>query len=184
MQYADIIAREADLLPLEKQAEVLDFIEFLKVRQSREMNTSIPSTPEEIEAFFRNFNADTSGYNSTGKKPMPAKSFSNEEVLLQQMVQTIINEVAPETIILFGSRARGDARADSDVDLLVVEAEPFSPQRSRRKEAARLYMALRGLAVSKDILLYSREEFEHWKNSPNHVAGRAHREGRVLHARP
>lgn len=114
---------------------------------------------------------------------MFADSASNNEVLLRQMVETIVNEVAPETIILFGSRARGDARADSDVDLLVVETEPFSPQRSRRKEAARLYMALRGLAVSKDILLYSREEFEHFKNSPNHVVGRAHREGRVLHAR-
>lgn len=114
---------------------------------------------------------------------MPDKSFSNEEVLLQQMVQTIINEVAPETIILFGSRARGDARPDSDVDLIVVETEPFSPQRSRRKEAARLYMALRGMAVSKDILLYSRDEFERWKNSLNHVVGRAHREGRLLHGR-
>ena len=115
---------------------------------------------------------------------MPTNSLSNEEVLLQQMVQTIIKEVSPETIILFGSRARGDARADSDVDLLVVETEPFSPQRSRRKEAARLYMALRGMAVSKDILLYSRDEFERWKNSLNHVVGRAHREGRVLHGRP
>ena len=115
---------------------------------------------------------------------MLANSFSSDEVLLRQMVETIVNEVAPETIILFGSRARGDARAGSDVDLLVVETEPFSPQRSRRKESARLYMALRGLAVSKDILLYSREEFEHLKNSPHHVVGRAHREGRVLHARP
>src|SRR3989338_2139793 len=114
--------------------------------------------------------------NSTGKKPMLANSFSSDEVLLRQMVETIVNEVAPETIILFGSRARGDARAGSDVDLLVVETEPFSPQRSRRKESARLYMALRGLAVSKDILLYSREEFEHLKNSPHHVVGWAHRE--------
>jgi len=108
---------------------------------------------------------------------------SIEESLLRQMVSTIVSEGAPETIIIFGSRARGDARPDSDVDLLVVETEPFSPQRSRRKEAARLYMALRGLAVSKDIFLYSREEFEHWKNSLNHVVGRAHREGRVLHGR-
>ena len=114
---------------------------------------------------------------------MPDKIFSNEETLLQEMVQTIIKEVSPETIILFGSRARGDARADSDVDLLVVETEPFSPQRSRRKEVAHLYMALRGLAISKDILLYSRDEFERWKNSLNHVVGRAHREGRVLHGR-
>lgn len=108
---------------------------------------------------------------------------NDEEILLDLMVKTIVSEVAPETIILFGSRARGDARPDSDVDLLVVESEPFSPQRSRRKEAARLYMALRGLAVSKDILLYSREEFESRKNSLSHVVGRAHREGRVLHGR-
>lgn len=108
---------------------------------------------------------------------------SNEETLLHQMVETIVREVAPETIILFGSRARGDARPDSDVDLLVVESEPFSHQRSRRKEAARLYMALRGVDISKDILLYSRDEFERWKTSLNHVVGRAHREGKVLHGR-
>ncbi|MHB8915004.1 MAG: nucleotidyltransferase domain-containing protein [Thiobacillus sp.] len=109
---------------------------------------------------------------------------ANEEALLQQMVNTIVREVSPETIILFGSRTRSNARLDSDVDLLVVETEPFSPQRSRRKEAARLYMTLRGLAISKDLLLYSLEEFYHWENSLNHVVGRAYREGRVLHGRP
>ncbi|WP_374565294.1 nucleotidyltransferase domain-containing protein [Nitrosomonas sp.] len=109
---------------------------------------------------------------------------TNEKILLQQMVDTIVREVSPEAIILFGSRARGDARADSDIDLLIVETEPFSPQRSRRKEAARLYIALKGLNISKDILLYSRDEFEQWKNSTNHVIGRAIREGKVLHGRP
>ena len=48
MGYADIIAWEADSLPLDKQAEVLDFIEFLKARQDREINTTTPRTPEEI----------------------------------------------------------------------------------------------------------------------------------------
>jgi hypothetical protein len=62
MQYADIIAREADLLPLAKQAEVLDFIEFLKSRETSAKNPSIPRTSAEIEAFFRSFNVDTSGY--------------------------------------------------------------------------------------------------------------------------
>lgn len=106
-----------------------------------------------------------------------------EETLLHQVVDTIVREVSPETIVLFGSRVRGNARPDSDIDLLIVETEPFSPQRSRRKEAARLYMALKGLPISKDILLYSRDEFEHWKNSVNHVVGRAFREGRLLHSR-
>lgn len=59
MQYADIIAREADLLPLAKQAEVLDFIEFLKSKQNRAKDTSTPRTTEEIAAFFRSFNVDT-----------------------------------------------------------------------------------------------------------------------------
>ncbi len=48
MQYAGIIAREADSLPLEKQAEVLDFIAFLKDRQNREKNTSTPRTTEVV----------------------------------------------------------------------------------------------------------------------------------------
>ena len=109
---------------------------------------------------------------------------TTDDALLGQMVETIVREASPEAIILFGSRARGDARTDSDFDLLVVETEPFSPRRSRRKEAARLYMALRNLAISKDILLYSREEFDQWKKSISHVAGRAYHEGRVLHGRP
>lgn len=107
----------------------------------------------------------------------------DEESLLRQIVNVIVREGSPEAIVLFGSRARGDARADSDVDLLVIEKEPFSPQRSRRKEVARLHMALRGLPLSKDILLYSRDEFEHWRNSSSHLIGRAGREGRVLHGR-
>ena len=59
--------------------------------------------------------------------------------LLDQMVQAIVAEVDPEQVILFGSRARGDAREDSDVDLIVVEAEPFGKTRSRHQEAVRLY---------------------------------------------
>ncbi len=107
----------------------------------------------------------------------------NEDAMLREMVEVIVREVDPETIILFGSRARGEARPDSDVDLLIVEKEPFSIQRSRRKEAFRLSVALRHLAVPNDILIYSRVEFDYWRDSLNHVVGRASREGRVLHAR-
>ena len=62
MQYAGIIARKADSLPLEKQAEVLDFIEFIKVKQSRAEDSSTPKTAGGIEAFFCSFNVDMSGY--------------------------------------------------------------------------------------------------------------------------
>ena len=62
MEYAKIIAKEADSLPLEKQAEVLDFIEFLKAKQSRVDDASMPRTAAEIESFFRSFKVDTSGF--------------------------------------------------------------------------------------------------------------------------
>ena len=108
---------------------------------------------------------------------------SKDARLIREMVDTIVREADPDTVILFGSRARGDARADSDVDLLIVEREPFGPHHSRRHETARLYLALRKLPLSKDLLLYSRDEFERLKDSPHHIIGRANREGRVLHAR-
>lgn len=104
--------------------------------------------------------------------------------LLSDMVQAIVAEVDPEQVILFGSRARGDAREDSDVDLVVVESAPFGKGRSRRREAVRLWRALSGLGVAKDILVYSRDEVEYWRNSLNHVLARALREGRVLYERP
>jgi predicted nucleotidyltransferase len=108
---------------------------------------------------------------------------SEEDSIIREMVGTIIREADPDAVILFGSRARGDARPDSDVDLLIVERESFSPQRSRRQETARLYLALRKLPIPKDLLLYSRDEFERLKDSAHHIVGRAQREGRVLHAR-
>ena len=112
-----------------------------------------------------------------------AQPDTDEEGLLRKIVDVIVRERSPQAVILFGSRARGNPRTDSDVDLLIIEKEPFSPQRSRRKEVAHLQMALRKLPFSKDILLYSREEFEHWRHSLNHMVGRASREGKVMHGR-
>ncbi|WP_462323154.1 nucleotidyltransferase domain-containing protein, partial [Halochromatium sp.] len=66
----------------------------------------------------------------------------HEPELLRRRVEIIVRAADPDAIILFGSRARGDARPDSDIDLLVIERKPFGPGRSRIKEAARLYRAL------------------------------------------
>ncbi|MFZ4539802.1 nucleotidyltransferase domain-containing protein [Propionivibrio sp.] len=107
----------------------------------------------------------------------------SKHVLIREMVDTIVREADPDTVILFGSLARGVARPDSDVDLLIVEREPFSSQHSRRQETARLYLALRKLAMPKDLLLYNRDEFEQHKDSAHTIVGRAQREGKVLHER-
>ncbi len=104
--------------------------------------------------------------------------------LLHRMVRAIVDEVDPEQVILFGSRARGEARDTSDIDLLVIEAEPFGPGRSRRGEMNRLYKALRSFRPPTDILVFSKEDVEYWRDSLNHVLARALREGKVLYERP
>ena len=106
------------------------------------------------------------------------------EDLLELMVRRIVSEVDPVKIILFGSRARGDAKPDSDVDVVVIESGGFADGRSRIKEAARLYHVLADVRVCKDILVYSEEDVEYWKDSLNYVLARALREGRVLYERP
>lgn len=100
-----------------------------------------------------------------------------------QIVRSIVDEVNPEQVILFGSRARGEEREDSDIDLVVVESAPFGAARSRRMEAARLYEAVAKFEAGMDILVYSRDELQTWGDSPNHVLGHALREGKVLHDR-
>ena len=106
------------------------------------------------------------------------------DALIDRMVEKIVEAADPEQVILFGSRARGDAREDSDIDLIVIESEPFGPNRCRLTEERRLYRALAGLRVAKDILVYSQDEVEYWRDSLNYVLARALREGKVLYERP
>ena len=104
--------------------------------------------------------------------------------VIEDMARAVVKAVDPEKIVLFGSHARGDASPGSDVDLLVVEREPFGRARSRRKEAARIRRALTAFSHPVDVLVYATEEVDEGKGSPNHVIGRSAREGRLLYERP
>ena len=62
---------------------------------------------------------------------------------LEQITRRIVDNFHPQRLILFGSRARGDERRDSDVDLLIVA--PSTEPRWRR--AVPVYRALAGLSM-------------------------------------
>ena len=104
--------------------------------------------------------------------------------VLDEMVKAIVEAADPEAVILFGSRARDAAHEDSDVDLLVVEREPFGAERTRLGEMSRIRQALSRFRVAKDILVYSKEEVEKWRDSLNHIIAHSLREGRILYERP
>jgi predicted nucleotidyltransferase len=68
---------------------------------------------------------------------------------LQNVIDRIVIAAHPLKIILFGSAVRGQAGADSDLDLLIVMPEGTH----RRRTAQRLYSALSGVGVPVDLLV-------------------------------
>lgn len=96
---------------------------------------------------------------------------------IRQAVQRLAADPLPQRIILFGSQARGDADADSDIDLLVVEAEVAD----RAAEMVRLRRLLRLLPAAFDVLVYTQHELDTWGKQPGSALYWALKEGKVLH---
>jgi predicted nucleotidyltransferase len=100
----------------------------------------------------------------------------NDEALIVEAGRRLAAAAPDADVILFGSRARGEAGPDSDLDLLVIE-----PDFGRRmEEYGRLRKELRGLDVAVDLLVYRRREADRWRNVPGSFIHRALGEGRVL----
>ena len=95
------------------------------------------------------------------------------------MVRRIVENFHPEKVVLFGSHARGSAKPESDVDLLVVM--PISE--SRHSLRVKIRMHLHGLGITKDILVASPDEYEAYRDIPGTIVRAAHLEGRVLYDR-
>jgi uncharacterized protein len=101
-----------------------------------------------------------------------------DDVFLAEVVKRLLSVGSPERILLFGSRARGDAHPSSDLDLLIVERDSDLP---RHKRASRYRMALVDLDVDKDICVWTEREAAEWADVPMAFVTTALREGRVLY---
>lgn len=87
-------------------------------------------------------------------------------------------EMAPATVILFGSRAVGDYRPDSDVDLLVVSDEANPKDTAfRAQKAAAAFMRNCPPDLEVNPMGISRREFRRCRQSFQHLAGQAARYG-------
>ena len=99
--------------------------------------------------------------------------------VIEAMVQRIVEQFGPDRVILFGSHARGDARPDSDVDLLVV----MSVEGSKREKQIEIRIALHDFHIPNDVIVVTPEEVDRKRDVVGTIVRPALREGKVLYAR-
>lgn len=89
------------------------------------------------------------------------------------------NGIRPEQFFLFGSRARGDSRPDSDWDIYVVVDRDLSFT-DRRRLVTEMRRTLARLRIPNDIVLKPVGRFNALKDLPGTLAYDVAREGVVL----
>ncbi|MXW26872.1 MAG: nucleotidyltransferase domain-containing protein [Dehalococcoidia bacterium] len=102
------------------------------------------------------------------------------DALIATMVERIADQFDPDRTVLFGSWARGEAKASSDVDLLVVMPDGTD----RREAAVAMRVAVGDLPISKDIVVTTPDEIARRAHIVGTVLRAALREGKVVHERP
>ena len=105
-----------------------------------------------------------------------------EEPALAEALAGLGQDPEAEALVLFGSRARGEARPGSDLDMLLLLRGTLTPEREKlwRRRVRALLLPL--LPVDLNLLISDAATAAHWAGSRWHVLGHMHREGVRLDA--
>lgn len=104
---------------------------------------------------------------------------SADDPVLAEVVRRLADAYHPDRIYLFGSTARGEAGSDGDYDLMVVVPDQSAPE---HRTCDLAYRVLRGLRVAKDVLVWTRTEFDKRLHLNASLPSTVLREGRLLYA--
>lgn len=116
-------------------------------------------------------------------RPNPQAVLTETDVLpvtearILEIGRKIGQQFRPQEVILFGSYARGDQTADSDIDLLVV----FPHGVDKAAEAIRIRRAIGRINTGVDIVVSSAQEVAEWEDVLGTIFYYARREGRPIY---
>jgi uncharacterized protein len=99
---------------------------------------------------------------------------------IEEVKNRLIKTYNPIAIYVFGSYAWGTPNEDSDLDLLVII------DRSNEKSYIRPitgHKALIGLCISKDLIIYTKDEFEKISQDKTTLGYKIKKEGELIYAR-
>ena len=117
--------------------------------------------------------------------PMTAAFSATNASSIDPRIAAVASGIAaaiPEAQVrLFGSRAKGTARLDSDVDLLITVPDPWLKTHDRMRVLGDLWRQYSSHRLPLDLLLYSQSEVSQRQHYRGAVTTRAYEEGILLH---
>lgn len=96
---------------------------------------------------------------------------------LEKAIEIIVQMSEPDKIILFGSRAKGNYKNESDYDICVLKKGLIH----RRKLAKRIYRILYSVDAPFDVIVETPEKFDELKDNPFMVYREIARDGKVVY---
>jgi len=100
--------------------------------------------------------------------------------IIEEVKKRLVKTYDPIAIYIFGSYAWGTPTEDSDLDLLIVINQSDEKSYSRPRPGQR---ALFGLGIAKDMIVYTKEEFEKYSCDVTTLCYKIKKDGKVLYAR-
>jgi predicted nucleotidyltransferase len=97
--------------------------------------------------------------------------------ILDKIVQALKKEFKPSRMFLFGSRANGTYRPDSDYDFVLVVKKMRG---TRIGNMVRAEEALEHLSISSDVFVYDEKEFNEWKDELSSIPETALNTGKEI----